>query len=294
MKRANRIFQYGTQQRSSAPFRTACERVRNGYIGKVKRVDVWCPDISEQFANFAVQQYGSVRPLPAPKDLDLDLWCGPAPLRPYTADLCTSYGTYHTSDYSLGFIAGWGAHPLDIAQWGLNTDHTSPVYYEGTGTIPGSGLYRTVDNWDVHCYYDSGVTVRFMSERIAKDVITKYRKRYHSHGTTFFGDEGWVSVDRGGIEASKESLLQGNPGPNDKPLYVSDHHQRNFLDCVRSRNPAISPLETAIRSDSISHLSNLVVRTRSPIQWDPVNERIAGGDEAAKLLDRPMRAKWAV
>lgn len=294
LKRTNRIFQYGTQQRSTRLFRNACELVRNGYIGKVKRVEAWCHDMSQQYASFNVPQYGSVRKVEAPSDLDLDLWCGPAPLRQYTSDLCTSYGTYHNYDFSLGFIAGWGAHPLDIVQWGLDTDESAPVYFEGAGTVPKSGLYRTVDNWDIHCYYASGVPLRFMSERIAKDVITKYRKRYAGHGTTFFGEEGWISVDRGGMEASKESLLQAGGASADKSLYVSEHHQRNFLDCVRNRKPTISTFESAIRSDTISHLSDLAVRTGSPIEWDAVHERVVGNPEVEKLLVRPMRAKWAV
>ena len=294
MKKTARIFQYGTQQRSSVRFRRACELVLNGAIGKVKRVDVWCPDMSQQYDEFTAKRFGSVRPIPTPEGLDLDLWCGPAPLRPYTADRCTSFGTYHCEDYSLGFIAGWGVHPLDIAQWALEMDHTSPIYYEGGGTVPKLGLYRTVDSWDMTCYYANGLPVRFMGERMAKEVITKYRKRYADHGTTFFGDEGWISVDRGGIEASKDSILDVTLGANARTLYASDNHQRNFLDCVRSRKPTISPIEAAIRSDAISHLSNMAVRLGRPIEWDPEHERIVKDDEASKMVDRPMRAKWAV
>lgn len=294
IKRSGRIFQYGTQQRSSALFRRPCELVRNGYIGKVQRVDVWCHDISQQFEEFKTRQWGSLRPVQAPADLDLDLWCGPSPLKPYTADRCTQFGTYHCPDYSMGFIGGWGAHPIDIMQWGLDTDGTSPVFYEGGGSVPKFGLYRTVDTWDITCCYANGIPVRFLSERGCRDIIMKYRKRYAGHGTTFFGTEGWISVDRGGMEASKESILTAKLGPNDKPLYESAHHQRNFLDCVRSRKPTISPLESAIRSDTITHMTNIVVRTGRPVEWDPVKEQTLNDAEASKFLDRPMRKKWAV
>jgi predicted dehydrogenase len=215
-------------------------------------------------------------------------------LKPYTPDRCTEFGTYHCPDYSLGFIGGWGAHPIDIMQWGLDTDNTAPVFYEGGGTVPKFGLYRTVDTWDITCYYANGIPVRFLSERSCRDVIMKYRKRYAGHGTTFFGTEGWISVDRGGMEASKESILTAKLGPNDKPLYESSDHQRNFIDCVKSRKPTISPLESAIRSDTISHMTNIVVRTGRPVQWDPVKEQIVNDAEASRFLDRPMRQKWAV
>ena len=84
-------------------------------------------------------------------------------------------------------------------------------------------------------------------------------------------------------------------GSNDKPLYESADHQRNFIECVRSRKPTISPLEAAIRSDTISHMTNLVVRTGRPIEYDPVKEQVVGGHaETAVYWDRPMRSKWAV
>jgi hypothetical protein len=178
--------------------------------------------------------------------------------------------------------------------WGLDVDNTSPVYYEGGGTVPKFGLYQTVDTWDITCYYANGIPVRFLSERGCRDVIMKYRTRYSGHGTTFFGTDGWISVDRKGMEASKESLLTAKLGPNDKPLYESAHHQRNFLDCVRSRKPTICPLEPAIRAETISHMTNIMIRTGRPVQWDPVKEQIVNDPEASKFLDRPMRKKWAV
>ena len=301
LRRSEGIFQYGTQQRSGtrrepvSVFRTACELVRNDYIGKIQRVEVWCHDMSQQFEAFNCKQWGSLRPVKPPEDLDLDLWSGPSEVKPYTTDRCTQYGTYHCNDYSLGFIGGWGAHPLDIMQWGLDTDNTAPVYYEGGGTVPKFGLYRTVDTWDITCYYANGIPVRFLSERGCRDVIMKYRKRYSGHGTTFFGTDGWISVDRGGMEASKQSLMTAKLGGNDKPLYESTDHQHNFIECVKTRKPAISPLEAAIRSDTITHMTNVVVRTGHPVEYDPVKEQIVGADaETAKYWDRPMRKKWAV
>jgi predicted dehydrogenase len=300
MKDKGRIFQYGTQQRSDRRFRYACELVRNGYIGQVQRVEVWCPDASQQWETFggkptlSVPRYGSVRPVPPPSDLEFDMWCGPSPQHPYTVDRCTPYGAYHIYDYSLGFIAGWGAHPLDIAQWGLGADNTSPVFYEGAGALPQFGLLDTVESWDVHCYYAGGVHMRLMDFRVAKPVVMQYRKRWSEHGTTFFGSEGWVSVDRQGIEVSKESLNDVKFRDNDVRLYESDSHHRNFIDCVKSRKPPVSPLETAIRSDTISHLSDIMIRLRRPIQWDPEKEAIVGDEQATKMLDRPMRAAWRI
>ncbi|MCK4872923.1 MAG: Gfo/Idh/MocA family oxidoreductase [Phycisphaerales bacterium] len=286
------VFQYGTQQRSDAKFRRVCELVRNGYIGEIQRVEVWCPDASADWKDFSVPRYGSTEPEPVPDDLNYERWTGPAPLKPYNTDRVRREGSFHIYDYSLGFLAGWGAHPLDIAQWGLNMDHTSPVSYEGTGTIPTKGLLSTVEEWDVHCTYANDVALRFMSFRLAKPIVTTYRQRWSDHGTTFFGSEGWISVDRSGIEYSSPPLAEVELGPDDVRLYNSTAHDRNFLDCIKSRKPTVSPVEVAIRSDTISHLSDLCIRLNKPIKWDPDREQVIDDDAASHLLQRDMRAPW--
>ena len=285
------IFQYGTQQRSDGRFRRACELVRNGYIGEVESVQVWCPDASADWSAFSVERYGSTEVQPVPDDLDYDLWTGPAPLRPHNADRVRREGSFHVYDSSIGFIAGWGAHPLDIAQWGLDMDHSGPVRYEGSGGLPARGLLSTVEEWDVLCTYPGGVPMRFMSHRLAKPVVMEHRKRWCDHGTTFFGSEGWISVDRGGIEYGRPELAEVQLGPNDQPLYASPAQDRNFVDCVKSRKPTINPVESAIRSDMISHLSQLAVRTGQVIEWDPETET-ATDPFIHSVLDRPQRMPY--
>lgn len=290
VKENNAIFQYGTQQRSAPQFRQACELARNGYLGEIERVDVWCPDMSSQFSAFHAP-YGSTKEVPVPDGFDYDRWLGPAPVSPYTVDRCTPYGTYHVYDNCLGFIAGWGAHPLDIAQWGLDTDGTGPVHYAGTGTIPTEGIYNTIASWDVHCTYKSGVKIHFMGHRVAEPVVTQYRD-WKDHGTTFFGTDGWVSIDRGGIYASDPKLLYYAMKKEDVLLQVSDHHMGNFVAAARTGSPTISTLEAAIRSDTISHLSDFAIRLGRPIRWDPENERILDDPEATALLHRDLRPPW--
>jgi hypothetical protein len=108
-----RIFQFGTQQRSERLFRFACELVRNGSIGRLKHVNVWSPGGAPG---------GSTEVVPPPPGLNYDLWQGQVREKPYTQDLCGDSDSvttwYHISDYALGFVAGWGIHPMDIAAWG--------------------------------------------------------------------------------------------------------------------------------------------------------------------------------
>ena len=290
VQKYGRVFQYGTQQRSGRNFRFACELVRNGYIGQLRSMDVWCPGF------YAEDQFhvkgGSTEAIPVPDGFDYDMWLGPAPYSPYTIDRCTEWGSYYHYDNSLGFIAGWGAHPLDIAQWGNESDDTVPVTYEGSGTILSGGLYNVVDSWDFHCRYENGVAMHFMSEQVAKPVVETYRV-HNDHGTTFFGDEGWVSVDRVGIYASDPKLLALQLRPNDKHLYESNHHQRNFVECIRSRQETISPVGAAVQSDIISHVCEIAIRLdRKKLIWDNQNESIKGDTEANRLLIRSMRSPW--
>ncbi len=263
------IFQYGTQQRSSYPCRFGCELVRNGRIGKVHTLHVIAP---------SGLAGGSTKPVPVPEGFDYDMWLGPAPWSPYTVDRCTSEGTWHVYDNALGFIAGWGAHPLDIAQWGNKSDHTSPVEYEGTGTIPTEGLFNTLTNWQVRCRYADGVEMTFTDG--PNDM------------TRFLGTEGWVNVWRGGLDAEPKSLLKSAIRPEEEHLVASDLHAQNFVDCMRSRAQTLNPIESAIRSDAISHLSDIAIRTGRKIKWDPVLEVIVGDSEAARMTDRPMREPW--
>ncbi len=291
LQAAKRVFQYGTQQRSNTAFRTACELVRNGYIGEIQHVEAWCPDMSTQFDGFNVKPYGSTEPAKLPEGFDYNMWLGPAPEKPYTIDRCTRLGIYHIYDYALGFIAGWGAHPLDIAQWGLGRDHTSPVCYAGTGKIPASGLCDSIESWDVQCEYEDGLPMRFMGSRVAEPVVSKYRK-WVDHGTTFFGSDGWVSVDRSGMITNPTTLADIQLKPDDLRLKVSEGQERDFIDCVKSREETISPLESAIRSDAISHLSDLAIRVDRSLWWDPRHERIVDDPGAARRLQRSLRAPW--
>jgi len=264
-----RIFQYGTQQRSMPHCRFGCELVRSGRIGKVQRIEVIAPNGGAG---------GSTEVVPVPDDLDYDTWNGPAPAAPYTVDRCQPPGTYWINDYSIGYLGGWGAHPLDIMIWGSDDDLTGPITVEGTGKIPTEGLYDTVYDWD-------------MTIQMAEVEMTF---KPGGDSTRFIGPDGWVQVRRGGIEAEPKSLLESKIGPDDVHLMESRRQDQNFIDAVKSRTDPVSNLRDAVRSDIISHLCDVAVRTGRKITWDPKQEEIVGDPEAAKRLHRDMRAPWTL
>ena len=293
VQQSGQIFQYGTQQRSWQQFRFAVELTRNGYIGNLHTIHAWCADISSQEQAFTVPFVGSQQPIDPPAGFDYDLWLGPAPSSPYTADRCTSFGSWHHADNSIGFIAGWGAHPLDIAQWGNKSDDEAPVHYEGTGEI-NKGFFETVRGWDFWCTYQNGVKMRFMCEAIGREVTSEYLAKTHDHGTTFIGDEGWVSVNRSWIAAEPASLLKVQLKPSDEHLRPRNNHQAHFVECVKKRMPSISPVNTAVQSDIISHLCDISIRVNRPITWDPINEKIIGDEQAARMTRRSLQSPWRV
>ena len=112
--------------------------------------------------------------------------------------------------------------------------------------------------------------------------------------TKFIGPDGWVQIRRGGIDAEPKSLLQSKIGPGDIRLAVSRRQDQNFIDAVKSRKPAISPIEDAVRSDMISHLCDIAIRTSQKITWDPKREVIVDDEAASKMLSRAMRTPWTL
>ncbi|MBN1844796.1 MAG: Gfo/Idh/MocA family oxidoreductase [Sedimentisphaerales bacterium] len=282
VQRYGRIFQFGTQQRSSRDFRFACELVRNGRIGALQAINVWSPGSS---------QGGDPTPVAVPEWLDYDMWLGPAPYKPYTKDRCSNQWWWFISDYALGFIAGWGIHPMDIALWGAADRLGGPWQVEGTGSFPTQGICDTAMNWDVTLTLAGGVRIRFTGNPYPDEWKRRYG-RTTDHGTAFEGSEGWVHVDRNGINAHPKSLLETRWGPNDVRLYASDHHVRNFLDCIKSRKPAICPVDEAVQADIVCHISDVAIRLGQSLRWDPAAERFIDNEEANLRLTRPLRSPW--
>jgi len=277
------VFQFGTQQRSERNFRFACELVRNGRIGKLHTINVWSPGSSSG---------GSRQPVPAPDWIDYDMWLGPAPYHPHTPDRVSNQWWWFISDYALGFIAGWGVHPLDIALWGAGDKMACPVEIEGTGVWPDpEGVCDTAMNWNITAKYDSGVTMNYTGVPYPDEWKQRYG-RTTDHGTAFKGSDGWVHVDRSGINAHPKELLDIEWGPNDTRLYESNNHARNLLDCVKTRKDTICAIDTAVQADILCHISDIAIRLERKLRWDPNSERFVNNDTANRRLVRTMRSPW--
>ena len=272
VRRYGRIFQVGTQQRSDATFRFACELVRSGYIGQLQHIDVFLPTGPRLGENPA--------PQPVPEKLDYDLWQGPVQVYPYCKER-VHFNFRWLLAYTPGMITDWGAHHNDIAQWGHGTDHTGPVEIRGTGYFPPDSLWDAATDFDIHYTYADGVTQRCTNKGGARILFT--------------GTEGSVEVARGGYLRTKPNSLKSVIiRPGDVHLYQSENHYRNLVDCVYTRKEPVAPIEIAHRSVSVCHLGNIACQLGRTLHWDPSRERFIGDPEAEKMLSRANRAPWTL
>ena len=275
VERHGRVLQFGTQERSSRNSRFACEMVLSGRIGAVHTIRVG----SRQSVPSGVYP-----PMPVPDGIDYDLWLGPAPWAPYTDHRVINEWWFHNSDYSLGFISGCGVHTVDIAQWGNGTQLTGPVAVEGWGTFPADGLNDCATAWEVTMTYANGVKMHFTDGE------------QNPLGVRFEGTDGWVFVKEehlgGAVDAWPREMLRQPIGPGEVRLPFSNHHQENFLDCIRTRARPVAPVEVAVRSDTLCQLSDIAMRLGRRLRWDPDAETFVGDAEANRMLSRAMRSPW--
>jgi len=277
VRQNKRVFQTGTWQRSKGTFQQACRLVRNGYIGKVHTVEVAAPG-----PKYRPKYTGSLDPQPVPQGFDWAMWRGPAPDKPYNPGRVAWPDWYLIWDYCAGFICNWGVHHLDIANWGCPEMGREAFSVECQATYRNEGFTDNVDGWDANFLFAGGLKVHFTDTP---------RQR---PGCKFLGDKGWVYIDRSGIEAEPDSLLKVKIKPEEDPLTDSDHHQDNFLDCMRSRKDPVSSGDASHTATILGVIADIAARLKQKLQWDPKQERFVGSDEANKMLTRPMHNGWSL
>ena len=292
--RSGRIFQIGSQQRSSAQFRYAAELVRNGRIGRLETVEVGLPGDPAG---------DDEPPMPVPKNLNYDLWLGSTPVVPYTEKRVHPQEGYdrpgwlRCEQFGAGMITGWGAHHIDSAHWAMDAEFTGPVEIWGTAEFPARGL------WDVHG--------PFRTEALYHDGVHMIVSGDFPNGIKFIGNEGWIFVSRGNeavtssdpgarlkdpraLAASDPKIIASVIGPDGIHLYKSTSHHGDWLDCVKSRQQPIAPVEIAHRSCSACLLHHMAMKLKRRLHWDPARERFRNDDEANAMLSRPQRPPYTV
>jgi predicted dehydrogenase len=280
VKQSGVVFQFGTQQRSSQYFRFACELVRNGKIGQLKTIAIG--------SSGGGPRLEAEVPKDPPPGFDWDMWLGPAPWVPYS-DLRTSVYWLRIADYGLGNLAGgWGIHDLDIAQWVNNSDDTTPVTVEGTGTLYDD-IRDTIATYDIESTYANGVKIKFMDGATARRQFNQFGP---GNSDVLIGTEGWIWVSRTGMRTYPESLMRTVIGPNDQRVIYSPDHRTNFLDSIRTGRKNVSTVDVAAHDEMIAQMGDIAVRLKRKLHWDPVKEEFIGDDQANRRLSRPARGPW--
>jgi predicted dehydrogenase len=292
--RSGVTFQIGSQQRSGVQFKRACELVRNGRIGTVKTVQVGLP--GDPSGNEEVE-------MPVPAGFNYDAWLGSTPKVYYTEKRVHPQKGYdrpgwlRCEQFGAGMITGWGAHHIDTAHWGMDTEHTGPIEVWGKAEFPKSGL------WDVHG--------PFRTEARYANGVHMIVSGDFPNGIRFEGTDGWIFVSRGNetvtasdptarlkdaqaLAASDPRILESVIGPDGVHLYESRDHHGNWLECIRTRQQPIAPVEVAHRSCSACLLHHIAMKLPRRLTWDPLRERFVDDDEANTMLARPQRTPYVL
>jgi predicted dehydrogenase len=289
---SGRILQVGSQQRSWKQFHRACELVRNGRIGEVKHVEIGLPGDPAG---------GDPKQMLVPSGFQYDAWLGSTPAVYYTLDRVMPLegfsrpGWLRMEQFGAGMITGWGAHHVDTAHWGMNTEYTGPVEIWGDAEFPSHGLWNVHGKFLTHARYANGITM---------DISGDF-----PNGIKWYGTKGWIFVTRdfevsptdpsgkGGeklqpLMASDPKILDSVIGADEIHLYTAEEQHANWIECIHTRKPPTAPVEIGHRACSTCLLHWMAMKTKRKLSWDPERERFNHDDEADNMLSRPQRSPY--
>ncbi|AQG78009.1 Gfo/Idh/MocA family protein [Spirosoma montaniterrae] len=284
----NVVNRTDSEFRSVRPQNQAVELVRNGRIGQLQKIEISFPSDPTPVPAQA--------DMPVPKELDYDLWLGPAPYVPYTDmrvhtpfDILKRPNWMRVDTYAQGMIANWGAHYFDMAQWANNSEYSGPVEVFGKGEFPKS-LWNSMINFQVMYRYANGV------EMTCQQTLTS------KPGIKYTGSTGWILVEGfpGVLTSSNPALLTSKPQEGELDLSKTLWDKPDFIDAVKTGRKTLEPIEVGHRTISISQIGliacQLGASTGSPgekLVWNPEKEQFVGNNAANALLTAPLaRKEW--
>lgn len=289
-----RVFQTASENRSIDVYIRLAELVRSGVLGKLELIEVGLPKGNNdlRLGPQTKVTFDLREPAPVPPELDYDMWLGQAPDLPYIP--ARLHGSFRWNlAFSGGVLTDWGAHMIDLAQWGHDTEHTGPVRVAGKGDFPPlDAVFNTAATFELHYEYADGVRMSVKSDG-------PYIRFRGSNGWIF--SPGW----RGALQASDPEILQTKVDPARARVYrpseivkanegAKGGEHRNFYDCVKSREPTYAPAEIGHRTITIAHLGNIAMRLGRALRWNPDIEDFVGDSEASAMLTRQQRSPWTI
>lgn len=288
-RKTDRVVQMGTQQRSATHFQMAVDYVKSGKLGKIRLVRAW-----------AYLDWKGETPVlpdgpPPPEGVDYDMWLGPAPKRPFNPN------HYHFTfrwywDYSGGLMTDWGAHMIDIANWGMGIKAPSSAFSVGGKFGYPNDAMETPDTQQVLWAFPEFSMIWEHALGVGRGPEAR------EHGIQFHGEQGMLVVDRDGWEVFPETdkiekkvrVFKSSGLPRQGAGNQDYHflHVQNFYDCMRSRKRPNSDVEIGHNSMIACHLGNIAYRLGRQVKWDVENEKIIGDAEAQKYVSKTYRAPW--
>ncbi len=283
-RRYNVVHQTGSQQRSMDDDYRACMLIRNGAIGKVRRVQAY---------NYCSPMEHAMPGGDAPPELDWDRWCGPVAAVPYNENVYpmrANPGWMSFRQFSGGEMTGWGTHGLDHIQWALGKDDSGPVELWTEGEPfepwivkePRPGRFHGPKEPKIFMRYDDG----------ADGIEVEFTDDAPMGGGVFYGEKGTIRSGRGSLRSDPPELAKVGADEleaMDVQLYRSRDHNRDWLDCIKSGERPCADVEVGHRSATVCHLANIARWTGRRLRWDPVKEQFLNDDDANTYLDYERR-----
>jgi len=270
VRRYGRIFQVGSQQRSMAMNRIACELVRSGGLGKVKEV------LAPNYPGAEASPANGFPEEPVPAGLNWDVWLNQMAFRPFNSQWM-GWGRWR--EFAGGEVTNWGAHGIDQVQWALGMDGTGPV--EMWPVSPGP-------NGKIEMRYANGVPLRFFLDHgpYGGGVFVCEKGKLEINRNKFTSNPKDIAVE---LLKKVDEVEEERKWSDQTALWQAEWHMQNWIDCIRTREKPTADVEIGHRSISVAHLVNITRRLGRRLNWDPAKEQFLGDDEANTFVDRPRR-----
>ncbi|MFW5645364.1 MAG: Gfo/Idh/MocA family protein [Bacteroidota bacterium] len=275
----NVVLAVGSQQRSDPNFQHAVNLALNGDLGKIESVQVFLGDVYPHPKPYDLPKE------PLPEGLNWDMWIGPAPMLHFNNQLNPPisldprqnekiWGAWRWyTELGGGLMTDWGAHMMDIAQWGLGLDRSGPVK-----VIP-----RGFEGEEYLTYiYENGI--KLINKPFNGD----------SRGVKFWGEKGWIEVTREYFNASDPSYFAEEKDDSDVPYEGRSPHHKDFINSIRTRNEPAAPVVVGHKTCVACTLGNIAAELGRAVEWDPEKEVFINDPEAEKYLHREYKHGYSL
>jgi myo-inositol 2-dehydrogenase/D-chiro-inositol 1-dehydrogenase len=273
------VFRTDSECRTDTYMHLTSELAINGYLGKIKRIEVGVP--AGDTAG------GNAKPMDVPDELDYEMWVGPSPMKPYTVDRVHPRHGYGRPGWMRcrntceGMITNWGTHLIDVAQSLNGTERTGPISVEGTGKYPeaGSGLWDVLTDFRAQFIYKNGVVLDYL-------IDVPYLR--------VEGEQGWIQAhwhSKGGLTAHDKSIFQTKFKDSDIRL-PQRTDKGDFLYAIKNNCNTMADAEVGHRTCSMGQLAHIAIQRGKKLSWDPKAEKFTDDEKANKMLKIPHRKPW--